>query len=179
MLRHGGKAVRKIYAKVGLVVIALVFVFAILSFLRENWGADAKPGPVETFLANLILGMAHPDRSDISNPIPADEANLEEGRLLYEHQCTFCHGLEGTGLGENGIQFYPPVPSLVEEAHEYSDGQLHAIVSRGIRYTAMPSFAKALQPDQIWKVILWVRHLSRPSEQAQQSLSLGESPTNP
>ena len=61
------------------------------------------------------------------------------------------------------MQFYPPVPSLLEEAPEYSDGQLHAIVSRGIRYTAMPSFAKALPPDQVWKIILWVRRLSQPS----------------
>ncbi|OFW25502.1 MAG: hypothetical protein A3H27_10645 [Acidobacteria bacterium RIFCSPLOWO2_02_FULL_59_13] len=165
---------RKLYAKVGLVVIALVFVFTMISFLRENWGADAKPGPVETFLANLILGMAHPDGSEISNPIPADEANREEGRHLFEHRCAFCHGVEGAGLGENSMQFYPPVPSLVEEAREYSDGQLHAIISRGIRYTAMPSFAKEMPPDQIWKVILWVRHLSRPSGQAQQPLTLNE-----
>jgi mono/diheme cytochrome c family protein len=44
---------------------------------------------------------------------------------------------------------------------ELRDGQMHYIISRGIRYTAMPSFAKVLTPDQIWKVITWVRSLPR------------------
>ena len=170
---------RKLYAKVGLGLVALVFVFALLSFLRENWGADAKPGPVETFLSRLILGTANPGGSEISNPFPPTEENLQEGRRLYEHHCAFCHGLEGTGQDPNGIQFYPPVPSLLEKAHEYSDGQLHAIISRGIRYTGMPSFAKALPPDQIWKTVLWARRLSqqpRKNAPAPDTQSAGENP---
>ena len=90
--------------------------------------------------------MASPDESDHRNPIPAEDAYLEEGRSIYEHQCAFRHGLEGANLGENDIQFYPPLPSLVEEAPESTDGQLHAIITLGNRYTAMLSSAKVLPP---------------------------------
>ncbi|OFW09049.1 MAG: hypothetical protein A3H27_06820 [Acidobacteria bacterium RIFCSPLOWO2_02_FULL_59_13] len=152
---------RKIYAKAGLVLIVIVFVFTVISFLRENWGADAKPGPVERLLAEWVLSRSHSAGSEARNPFPPTEENLREGRRLYEHQCAFCHGLEGRGQDPNGLQFYPPVPSLVEEAHHLSDGQIHAIISRGIRYTGMPSFAKANSADQIWKTVLWVRRLSR------------------
>ena len=156
---------RKIYAKAGLVLIVIVFVFTVISFLRENWGADAKPGPVERLLAGWVLSRSHSAGSEARNPFPPTEENLREGRLLYEHQCAFCHGLEGGGQDPNGLQFYPPAPSLVEEAHHLSDGQLHAIISRGIRYTGMPSFAKAFSPDQVWKTVLWVRRLSQQPEQ--------------
>lgn len=152
---------KKTLAIVVLVLVAFAMVFAVVSFLRENWGADETPGAVEQFLAGWLLGGARDSQADVPNPFPAEGPHLQEGRELYEKHCAFCHGLDGRGPGENGIQFYPPVPSLVGSEMELTDGQMHYIVSRGIRYTAMPSFAKVLTPDQSWKVITWVRNLSR------------------
>ena len=150
---------RRVYTKIGLGLVGLVFVFAVVSFLRENWGADVQPGPMETFLAQWVLSRARQPETQMANPHSPTEENLREGQLHYEKQCAFCHGQDGSGQRMNGVQFYPPAPSLVESAPEMSDGQMHAIISRGFRYTAMPSFAKALTSDQIWKVILWVRQL--------------------
>ena len=146
---------------VGLVLVGLVMVFAVVSFLRETWAADQAPGAVEQFFARWLLSGARQSQADLRNPFPPDGPHLQEGRELYEKHCAFCHGLDGKGPGENGIQFYPPVPSLVASEMELTDGQMHYIISRGIRYTAMPSFAKVLTPDQIWKVITWVRSLPR------------------
>lgn len=144
-----------------LALVAVVFVFAIVSFLRENWSAADTPGVVETFLAKWALSRARSAESNIRNPIEATPENLEAGRRLYEKECAFCHGLDGKGQRQTGIQFYPPVPSLAERTSEMSDGQIHSIVSQGIRYTAMPSFAKELSPEEIWKIVLWVRHISK------------------
>ena len=139
----------------------MVFVFAIASFLQENWGADATPGPVETFLANLFLRPARRQQSDIRNPFPSTEANLQAGREFFEQQCAFCHVPDGMGQGETGIQFYPPVPSLTEVEGEMTEAQIHFVITKGIRYTAMPSFANVFTPEEIWKIILWTQHLSR------------------
>jgi mono/diheme cytochrome c family protein len=152
---------KQTYAGIALALIVVVMVYAIGSFLRENWGADQAPGAVEQFLARWLLSGARQSQADLPNPFPPDGPHLQEGRELYEKHCAFCHGLDGKGPGENGIQFYPPVPSLVGSEMELRDGQMHYIISRGIRYTAMPSFAKVLTPDQIWKVITWVRSLPR------------------
>ena len=140
-----------------------------LLFLQENWGADETPGAVETFLANLFLRQARQPQGDIRNPFPPTEENLQAGREFYEQQCAFCHGLDGHGQGETGIQFYPPVPSLVEAEGEMTEAQIHFVITKGIRYTAMPSLGKVFTSDEIWKIILWTQHLSRnpPPEQVE------------
>lgn len=144
----------------GLVAVAIVF--ALVSFLRENWGADQTPGAVESFLARWLLSSPRP-AVDQPNPFPPTEENLQAGRQFYEKHCAFCHGLDGNGPGESGIQFYPPVPSLAEPEIELTDAQRHHIITRGIRYTAMPSFAKALTPEETWKIVTWVRRLLPPA----------------
>ena len=154
-------------------MVALVFVFAAGSFLQENWGADETPGAVETFLANLFLRQTRQLQDDLQNPFPPAEENLQAGRELYDQQCAFCHGQDGRGQGQTGIQFYPPVPSLADPEIEMTDAQIHFVVTKGIRYTAMPSFAKVFTSDEIWKIVLWTRHLARqplPPQQSQEQM---------
>lgn len=148
------------FRKTALILIAVVFVFALFSFLRENWSAAEKPGVLERFFARIALSGARSGGSDINNPLQPTPENLEEGRRLYEKQCAFCHGNDGSGQGQTGLQFYPPVPSLLKESSEMSDGQIQYVITQGIRYTAMPSFAKQLTPEEIWKITLWVRQLA-------------------
>ena len=152
---------KKRFATVALVLIALVFLFAIVSFLRENWAANQSPGAIESFIARLIRGLGAQGRADQPNPVSATPENLAEGRMVYEEHCVFCHGDDGVGQTPEGIQFYPPVPSLVDPSLELSDGQMHFIVTNGIRYTAMPSFSNVLTPEQTWKAVLWVRRLAQ------------------
>lgn len=155
---------RKVLAGVGLGLVAVTLVIAIGFFLQENWAASQTPGVVERFLARWLLSRSRPSEPLERNPLPATPENLQAGRQLYEKQCAFCHGTDGRGQNPNGLQFYPPVPSLIDPKLELHDGQIHFIVSQGIRYTAMPSFAKVLNSEEIWQVILWVRQLSHPSQ---------------
>ncbi len=158
---------KKIHSKLALGLVALIFVYAIASFLRENWSASETPGIVETLIAKWALSRARQAESGAHNPFQPTEENLQEGRQHYEKQCAFCHGLDGKGQSQNaGIQFYPPVPSLVDRESEMTDGQVQSIVNKGIRYTAMPSFAKVLRPEEIWKVVLWVRRLPQQKQES-------------
>jgi len=156
---------KKIFTKLALALVALVFLFAIVSFLRENWSALDTPGVVETFLAKWALRQAQSAENGVQNPVQPTPENLEEGRRYYEKECAFCHGLDGNGQGQTGLQFYPPVPPLTARANEMTDGQLQATVSKGIRYSAMPAFAKELSAEEIWKVVLWVRKVSHKTEE--------------
>ena len=99
------------------------------------------------------------------NPLQPTPENLEEGRRYYQKECAFCHGLDGKGQGQAGLQFYPPAPPLLAQTNEMTDGQIQSTVSKGIRYTAMPAFAKELTPEEIWKVVLWVRRISHQTEE--------------
>ena len=152
---------KRTYAGIALALIAAIFLFAIGSFLRENWAATQPPGPLEGLVARWLRSLARQPQAEERNPFPRTEENLQAGRERYEKQCAFCHGNEGKGQGENGIQFYPPVPALAERDKDLTDGQIHFVITHGIRYTAMPAFEKVLNSDEIWKVVLWVRRLSR------------------
>ena len=167
---------RKIIAGLGLALMGLVVVFALFSFWKENWAANQSPGPVERFLAEFLLSGSR-NVEEMANPVPPTEENFAEGGRLYEAQCAFCHGADGTGTDRTGVQFYPPVPSLAPPQNQLTDAQMHFVIQRGIRYTAMPSFANALSEDQIWKVVLWIRRRTNldptngfrpPSEQVSQ-----------
>lgn len=152
---------RKTVAGAGLALLGLAVVLVLFSFWRENWAANQAPGRVEQWLAGWLLSGSR-DVADRPNPLPATAANLAEGREIYEQQCAFCHGLDGRGAGQHGVQFYPPVPSLLPPQNQLSDSQMHYVIQRGIRYTGMPSFANILDSDEIWKVVLWVRRLATP-----------------
>ena len=151
--------VKRSTAGVGLTVIALVVIFAVASFVRENWGANQAPGAVERVLAGWLLSGSRRSVSETPNPVPATEENLNQGRDLYNKNCAFCHGEDGKGSPATGAQFYPPAPSLVDPNSAQRDSEMHAVITDGIRYTGMPSFAKAMNDEERWKVVLWLRHL--------------------
>ena len=152
---------KKTYNLLALGLIALVIVFAIGSFLSENWGVTGAPGALERIIARWALSRTRKEDSGSQNPIAPTAQNLEEGRGNYEKQCAFCHGLDGRGQGQTGVQFYPPVPAIAGPSVELTDGQIQSAITKGIRYTGMPSFSKVLSPEEVWKVVLWVRHISQ------------------
>jgi mono/diheme cytochrome c family protein len=153
---------KKPYSKLALGLIALIIVFAIASFLRENWGVTGAPGVLERMIAKWALGSSRRGDSGTRNPVAPTAQNLEEGRVSYEKQCAFCHGLDGRGQAQqSGVQFYPPVPAIAGPTVDLTDGQIQSTITNGIRYTGMPSFSKVLSPEEVWKVVLWVRHISQ------------------
>ena len=154
----------KRYTVLALVVIAAAALFGTVSFLSQNWGANQTPGAVERFFARWFLGRSQASQPELQNPLPRDEQNLAAGRTVYEKHCSFCHGMDGRGPGENGPQFYPPVPSLAtpdaEGRQPLTDSQMYYIVRQGVRYTGMPSFEKVLSQEETWQAIEWVDQLS-------------------
>lgn len=159
---------KKKYAAAGLALIGAVLLFAVFSFLRENWSASGAPGGVERWVARWILFRNRGADTDVLNPLPQNAETLAAGRVIYEKHCAFCHGADGKGPGPNGMKFYPPVSSLAPTTAPLTDGQTFSIIDLGIRYTAMPGFGEALPDEDIWKVSRYLHRLSA------QSLSVGD-----
>jgi putative heme-binding domain-containing protein len=84
----------------------------------------------------------------------ASASDLAAGRKIFESQCAWCHGNEGTGgMG----------PDLRRSTlrHAATDAELATIVRTGIPGSEMPSLANALTEHAAWQTAAYVRSLSR------------------
>jgi mono/diheme cytochrome c family protein len=144
-------------AAIGAVIAGAVLVFLVMP--RLQWNATARPSAAEVWVARYVLrGWVRANAPDQRNPLTGTSDNLQEGEHEYDEHCAVCHGLDGSGENRIGAEFYPPVVRLSKGAAFLSDGALYFIVSNGIRMTGMPGFGTRHNSDELWKIILWVRH---------------------
>jgi mono/diheme cytochrome c family protein len=96
-----------------------------------------------------------------ANPLPASEANIRAGQSNFTSYCMVCHGLDGQNTGVPFAEkMSPPVPLLSSSAVQaYSDGQLHWIIKNGIAPSGMPAAKDVFHDEEIWQMVLYIRHL--------------------
>ena len=114
-----------------------------------NLVAHAGAGDIDS--ADQASPQAAADQE--RNPYTGDAAAIEEGRKLWRQTgCYSCHG----GVAEGGVG-----PSLIDDEWVYvpSDKTLFKTISQGRKGTVMVGWSKELDPDQIWKVIAYIRSL--------------------
>lgn len=104
--------------------------------------------------ANRLLRTKNPYAA-ITNPYTA-EADIAAGAKLFRSQCALCHGLEGTGGSA-------PDLTIGTFRHGSSDLALFRTISRGITGSVMEGLT--LPQESIWKVVAFLRSLSRSSDQ--------------
>jgi len=103
------------------------------------------------------------------NPFKSNAENFIKGESLYQwtaepNPCKICHGPAGNGLGmmTQGLSPMPRNFTCSQTMKEIPDGQMFWIIKNGSPGTGMPAF-KFLSDDEIWKLILYIRHFDRES----------------
>ena len=138
----------------------LVLAAAALTLIFANFKAD-PPGKAETAAITWAKHsfLVH-DRSQ-KNPLPDTAAGVADGKEAFSHYCVACHGLDGQNTGVPfADRMSPPVPSLAgKDVQAYTDGQLKWIVDYGIWPSGMPGSKNTLSDDEIWSIVLYLRHL--------------------
>lgn len=135
------------------------------------------PSHAETAVANwtkhhVTVGGRH----DV-NPLPATAANIEEGKQLFTSYCMVCHGLDGQNTGVPfAATMSPPVPSLKSAVvQSYSDGQLKWIIRNGIYPSGMPPSNGDFSDDDMWHMVVYLRHLPPAGSLGDPAVYSGES----
>jgi len=137
----------------------------LLSILSTSLlGCRAKsPSPTETKVVywtkhHITIG----GKKDI-NPVPALPENIEDGKQAFTSYCMVCHGLDGQNTGVPfATTVSPPIPSLASpEVQAYTDGQLKWIIKNGIYPSGMPSSNNDFSDDDMWRMVLYIRHLPK------------------
>lgn len=137
---------------------------AVALTLSLGWLAGCRSTPPGKLETNSVEWMKHhvtvrgkKDR----NPIGATDANIHAGREAFGYYCVVCHGRDGQNTGVPFAErVSPPVPSLASrEVQSYSDGQLKWIIDNGLSPSGMPSSHGTLSDEEIWQIVLYIRHL--------------------
>lgn len=120
--------------------------------------------------------------AELVNPLEATQKNLAEGEALYLAYCAVCHGTGGRGDGpitkdrqllsstENRkLENFPPPPSYAASdaanstrggaMKDLTDGKIYHTIYHG--YNVMGSHASQLNPEERWKVVMYVRELQK------------------
>ena len=95
------------------------------------------------------------------NPLPDNADTLRDGKDAFSHYCVACHGMDGRNTGVPFAEHIsPPIPSLASpEVQSYSDGQLKWILDNGLRPSGMPGSKGTLSDDELWSIVVFLRHL--------------------
>lgn len=134
------------------------------------------PGTIETKLIEgakkrITIG----GRSDV-NPLPATDENVHAGQRVFASYCMVCHGLDGQNTGVPfADRMSPPVPSLISGAVQaYTDGQLHWIIKNGISPSGMPAAKDIFNEEEMWELVLYIRHLPPKGSLGEPQVYLGQ-----
>ena len=121
----------------------------------------SKPGSMESGVMNEVKRKVTVGGKDDQNPIPDNQASIDEGKEHFGHHCQICHGLDGQNTGVPfAQQMSPPVADLsTPDIQGYTDGQLHWILVNGINPSGMPAWKGILEEDEMWKIVRYIRHL--------------------
>jgi mono/diheme cytochrome c family protein len=154
-----------------LMLLAMLLVLLVgvpLAVVIAGCKAD-PPGRLETAVVTWAKHRVLVHNKSQKNPIADGAAAIADGKEAFSHYCVACHGLDGQNTGVPFAErMSPPVPSLAgNDVQSYSDGQLKWIIDYGIWPSGMPGSKNTLSDDEIWSIVIYLRHLP-------QAGSLGE-----
>jgi mono/diheme cytochrome c family protein len=127
-------------------------------------GCSARPpSSAETKVAYWIKHHITIHGKKDLNPVPATPENIDDGKQTFTSYCMVCHGLDGQNTGVPfAASVSPPVPSLAStDVQAYTDGQLKWIIENGIYPSGMPPSKGDFSDDDMWRMVLYIRHLPK------------------
>jgi mono/diheme cytochrome c family protein len=115
---------------------------------------------IDSFLASVSDKSIEKHAPRKSNPFANDPAAAASGLIHYRANCLSCHGAKDIDTAEFAKGLNPGAPMLdMKDSQKLSDGELFWVISNGIRSTGMPAFSQTHNPDEIWRIVSFVRRL--------------------
>jgi mono/diheme cytochrome c family protein len=132
---------------------------AVAATATRMTSAAPVPGPV----------VSAPVDATARNPVSPTPASLAAGKKAYDTNCAACHGNLGQGAVKAGTvisiieeQRGKQPPDLTDDQWDYgsSDGEIYAIIKKGIPPTMMAGWDGRITEDEIWSIINYLRTLA-------------------
>ncbi len=140
----------------------ILFVSIVGTCLVGLTGCKANPpGKVEMKAVTYAKHHFLIRNKNQTNPLTYTPQTWADGKEAFSHYCVACHGMDGQNTGVPFVDHIsPPIPSLASpEVQSYTDGQLKWILDYGIRPSGMPGSKGTLSDDELWSIVVFLRHL--------------------
>ncbi len=147
---------RAILSLTGLAVAGLLFAWSGLFNVAASTGHWAV---TDWFLHWTMRNSVrtHAALSAPANPIADQQLVSAAGH--FAAACASCHGAPGRRPSPVMQAETPHAPNLAVNAREWSDRQLFWILDHGVKYTGMPAWPARDRPDEIRRMVAFVRQL--------------------
>ena len=133
----------------------------------------AKTATTSTPAANLATpgagqNVTSPSATTAGNPVASTPESIAAGKRAYDANCAACHGNLAQGAVKAGMtisiieeQRGKQPPDLTDDQwdHGSSDGDIFAVVKRGLPPTMMAGFDGRISDEDIWSIVNYLRTL--------------------
>ncbi|HEY7499580.1 MAG TPA: PQQ-dependent sugar dehydrogenase [Vicinamibacterales bacterium] len=113
--------------------------------------------------------VKNPEAAKLKNPVPSTPESIAAGRKAYDANCAACHGNMAQGAEKAGVpisiiqeQGGKQPPDLTDDKTDYgsTDGEIYAIVKKGIPPTMMAGWDGRISDTEIWSIVNYLRALA-------------------
>lgn len=97
-------------------------------------------------------------KAELKNPLPVTQANLDNGKKMYDIYCALCHGGQGAGQGilvKN--EKILGIPSYADPGRVINDGGIYHVQMYGLN--SMGSYASQTNEEERWQITMHVMNL--------------------
>jgi mono/diheme cytochrome c family protein len=110
------------------------------------------PGKAKTSTMTWIKHHVTVGGKNDRNPVEASSSTIEAGKQAFGSYCVVCHGRDGqnTGVPFAG-SMDPPIPLLTSPG----------VQEAGISPSGMPASKGILSDEEIWQIVVYIRHLPK------------------
>ena len=124
--------------------------------------AFARPEPASSG------GQGQP-AANLKNPVASTPESIAAGKRAFDTNCAPCHGNLAQGAVKAGMtisiieeQKGKQPPDLTDEQwdHGSSDGDIYAVIKRGLPPTMMAGYDGRIPDNDIWNIVNYLRSLA-------------------
>jgi mono/diheme cytochrome c family protein len=148
----------------GVLTMVVALSVGAVIFVTRGWmpaNADATPPALEKWMARASLRAAlQREAPQAPNPVPFNDENLVAGIKIYSANCAVCHGASDGTPSNIALGLYQHAPQLAQHGvTDDPEGKIYWFVKHGVRLTGMPAYTDRLTDQQIWQVVLFLKHM--------------------
>ena len=88
--------------------------------------------------------------------MPANAESIARGRVLFQNNCTICHGESGKGDGPAAATLQIPPANLYDHIPYHPDTFFFNVISKGLS-GIMPAFEGQISEEDRWNILNYLR----------------------